>query len=157
MKDRHVPAGHVADYVSPYGRVCGLAQRLVAFGRKLRQPGAHLPYYGGLIADLEVVVRFLNLREYAEWLVVHGDDEQRDYAKEMLDALDNADAAEGVYDDIERVLPVAEGQPYAEAVAAAARKAAQFDAVRAVLEQAGALSPRDAGTDVPALIRALLS
>lgn len=102
-------------------------------------------------------MRLLNLREYAEWLAVNGDDEQRRWAGEITRLQDEASDTEDMLADIERVVPVGAEQPYAEAVEAVAAKARQHDLTRAVLEQVGALVPGDTSADVPALIRALLS
>lgn len=145
-------------YVSPYGGVdAGLPDRLAAWSAKFRTPNPNTPFFGGLVADLEAAMRLLNVREYAEWLVQHGDAEQHRWGSEMLDVLDDNDASEQAFADIERVVPVATDQPYAEAVEAVAKKAVQFDLVCAVLEQVGAISGDGEENDVPALIRALLS
>lgn len=156
-RDRRVPAGHVATYVSPYGVIAGLAPRLGAWSAKMRARGSPFPFAAGLIADLELAMQLLNLREFAQYLEVHGTDEQRRWAGEIHGALDEVEQAETLYTDIEQVLPVAVGQEYSEAVEVAAKKAVQYDAVRAVLEQVGAITADDTGTDLPALIRALLS
>lgn len=144
-------------YVSPYGKIEGLARRLADFRRKLNTPGHGLPFYGGMVADLEVVVRFLNATEFAEWLRVNGDSEQARFAVEILDALDDQEMHEEMLEDIEKVVPVAVGQDYADAVGDVAGKAVQYDVVRAVLENCGALQPGDTTTDVPGLLRVLLS
>lgn len=143
-------------YRSPYGQPAGLLDRLATLRKRLVEPGG--PFVGlGPIADLDLVMKFLNVREYGEWLVANGDNEQARWGREILNQGDRADDAESLEADIERVLPVAVGQEYADAVEGAARKAIQYDTVRAVLEQVGALAPGDQATDVPALIRALLS
>ena len=144
-------------YVSPYGRVQGLVDRLDRLQRQLREAGLHKPFYGGLIRDLEVVVRLLNVREFAEHLRVHGDADQAPFAADILELLDSDEAHEALLDDIERVLPVAAGEVYGEVVEGAAKKAVERDAIRAVLVNAGAITADDTNTDLPALIRALLS
>jgi hypothetical protein len=149
-------AGAGTPYVSPYGAMAGLAERIAALSKRLRQPG-----YGNFVglgpcADLEVVMRLLNLREFIDHLNVNGDDEQRRWAAEMLAALDEVDEADSLYEDIDRVLPVKPGDFYGEAVEVAAKKAVVYDAMRAVLEQVGAIDSDDTTTDLPALIRALL-
>lgn len=144
-------------YVSPFGRLRGLTDRVAVLSARLRRNDGG-PFIGlGPIADLELVMRLLNLREYAEWLAVNGDDEQRRWAGEITRLQDEASDTEDMLADIERVVPVGAEQPYAEAVEAVAAKARQHDLTRAVLEQVGALVPGDTSADVPALIRALLS
>lgn len=143
-------------YVSPYGAIdIGIADRLAAWSRKFRVPNPNVPFYGGLIADLEVAVRLLNVREYIEWLQVHGDDEQRRWAAELLELADDSETLA----DIDRVLPAParDDETHAEAVEALAKKAEQADEVRAVLVQVGALAPDDEATALPDLIRALVS
>ena len=155
---QHIVGGkHGKPYVSPYGKIEGLAQRLADFRLRLIRPGGNLPFYGGMVADLEVVLRLLNAREFAEWLRVHGDDEQARFAVEILAALDEQGEMDDLISDIERVVPVAEGQEYAEAVEGVAGKAVRYDAVRAVLVNCGALAADDTETNVPDLIRALLA
>lgn len=149
--------GTPTPYVSSYGAMAGLPQRLSAWSKRLRQNDGR-PFVGlGPIADLELVMQLLNLREFADYLNVHGTDEQRRWAAEIIEAQAEVDLAEALYGSIERVLPVREGQEYGEAIEGAARKAVIHDAMRAVLEQVGALAPDDTDTDLPALLRALLS
>lgn len=157
VADRRVRAGTSPGYVSPYGQIAGLAQRLAAFRERLCTDRS-VPWQGtGLIADLEVVVRLLNVREFVDDLSLNGNGEQARWAAELLDIIDTADEHEQLLGDIEAVVPVGTGQEYAEAVEIAARKAVQADAVRAVLVNVGALAPGDTDTDLPSLVRALLS
>lgn len=153
----HPDVPQTPDYVSPYGKLEGLHERLLSWRRQLRAPGSHRPFYGGMAADLEVILRLLNAREFAEWLRQHGDDEQARWAVDILEALDERGELDELLTDIDRVVPVKPDQVYAEAVEQVAKRALQFDLVRAVLENTGALSPGDTETDVPGLIRALLS
>lgn len=144
-------------YVSPYGRLAGLDERMAALCKRCRQNDGR-PFVGlGIIADLELVMRLLSLREYAEWLAVHGDDEQRRWSADILELQDRDEENDQCFADIERVVPVGADQPYAEAVEAVAAKAIQFDVVRATLVNCGALTADDTDTDIPALLKALLA
>ncbi len=153
MVDERSLPGSGKPYVSPYGKFEGLKGRLAAFGLKHRQHRVG-PFYAGFIADLEVVLRFLNATEFAEHLRVHGNDEEMRWAADILEALDDHEQHALLREDIERVLVVPEGTTHADAVEASARLG---DQVRDVLVEAGALAADDTETDVPALLRALLS
>lgn len=101
-----------------------------------------------LIYDLEVLVRLLNLREFADWLRVHGDATQSQFSAEIHDALDDSEVLDGVCDSVgESVHGVAE----------LVDKAKLADATRQALVECGALDANDTETSVPDLIRALLS
>jgi len=146
--------------MSDYGKITGLADRLESFRAKLCQPGSGLPYYGGLIADLEVVLRFLNASEFAEWLRVHGDSEQARFADEILAALDASDDYERLRGDLEEAVfeqTMGDYPDPLDAVEDIKRQAALSRRMRDVLEECGALVPGDTATDIPALLRALLS
>jgi len=148
--------GSGADYVRPFGQLPGLVRRLATWSAKLRAPIPNMPCPVGLIDDIEVVMRLLNAREFAEWLHQHGEGDASRFAADFLAALDEQEGEERLATDIERALPVANGQTYADAVDQAASKAIAYDAVRATLVNCGAMADDD-DTDVPALIRALLS
>jgi hypothetical protein len=149
--------GSPPPYVFRYGRLVGLTERMAALCKRCRENDGR-PFVGlGIIADLELVMRLLNLREYAEWLQVHGDDDQRRWAADIIDLQDRDEDNEQCFADIERVVPVGDDQPYAEAVGDVARKAVQYDVVRAILVNVGAIAPDDTAADVPGMIRALLS
>lgn len=143
----------MAEYVSPYGKFQGLAQRLERWRAQLTQPGGG-PFYGGLVADVEVVLRFLHATEFAEWLRVNGDQEQARWAADILEALDRGEEYDRLMLDIEKAVPVAEGQAYSDAVEQAAKLG---DRMRAVLVETGALDESDYATDPADLLRALLS
>ena len=137
-----------------YGKIHRLGERVEKYRAMLCRPGSGMPFYGGLVKDLEVILRFLNAREFAEWLRVHGDSEQARFADEILEALEDQADFDGLKTDIEKALPVAEGQAYSDAVERSARLG---DQVRDVLEECGALAKGDEATDIPALLRVLLS
>jgi hypothetical protein len=152
--DRRVPAGTSPGYVSPYGKIAGLAERLAKFRQRLCTDRS-LPWQGtGLIADLEVVVRLLNVQEFVDDLRVHGDEEQARWAAELLEIIEDADEHERLIEEIEQAVPVAAGQEYGAAIAEAA---ALGDRMRAVLVEVGALAENDTETDPVAMLRALLS
>lgn len=142
------------DYVSPFGKLRGLYGRLLKWKAQLSRPGSHRPFYGGMAADLEVLLRLLTLREFGEFLRTHG--ENSEWGDEILAVLDELDDVDGLYSDIERVLPVKDGQPYAEAVEDIAKRALKYDIIRATLINAGVLNADDTDTDLASLIRLLM-
>lgn len=143
-----------AEYVSPYGKFEGLTERLVRWRRDLTRPGSGRPFYGGLVADLEVVLRFLNSAEFAEWLRVKGDQEQAKWAADILEALDRGEEYDRLLLDIEKLVPVAQGQTHADAVEQASELG---ERMRQVLIETGALADDDTVTDPADLLRALLT
>lgn len=140
-------------YVSPYGKFTGLAERLQRWRSQMcgtRQG----PFYGGLVADLEVVLRFMHAGEFAEWLRVNGDQEQGRWAADILETLDRSEEYDRLLLDIEKAVPIEQGQTHIDAV----QKAAELgDRMRAVLVETGALADDDQATDPADLLRALLS
>jgi len=125
-----------------------------------------------LIYDLEVLVRLLNLREFADWLRVHGDATQSQFSAEIHDALDDSEALEtldaqkaaqfGEYDElVDRVrLAANNGDSDFDALHAVEEldgAATTYREVRQTLVECGALDANDTETSVPDLIRALLS
>lgn len=143
-------------YVSPYGKIGQLPQRLARLVANWRQPGG--TFIGlGPIADLELVMQLLSLREYGQWLQVHGEGDQKQWGDEIIMALDDQEDSDQAFADIERVVPVGADQPYADAVEAVAAKAVKYDVVRATLINMGALAEGDTETDIPALLTALFA
>lgn len=141
-------------YVSPYGKIAGLRERLAKFRERLCTDRS-LPFLGmGIVADLEVVVRLLSVQEFVDDLRTKGDEEQARWADELAGLIDTADEHEQLIADIERTVRVEPDQEYAAAIEQAAGEA---KAIRQVLEETGALAADDTETDVPALLRALLS
>lgn len=166
------------DYVSPYGRLAGLTERLAEFRKQLGQGGRH--WYGtGPIADLELAMRLLNLREYAEWMISKGTAEQVEWGKQILDqgdALEQLDgpnpaqeieeliASEHAYTRLEAAIKAATNDEFGtepddlvRAVETLAEESKESAAIRQVLIDVGALSLGDPDTDTAALVRALLS
>ena len=157
MPDSVTTAGRVAEYVSPYGKAPGLLARLAYWSRQFRTNRA-LPWFGtGFIADLEFVMKLLNLREYAEWLKLHGPAEQQQFAddilrdQETLEAVGDALRHAGLqnYDEVAAV----------ELLDRERRRnnSEEIDAIRAVLVENGALEESDHDTPLADLLRALLS
>lgn len=176
--------GYVPRYVSPYGHVAGLRWRMDAHIKRLGE--RTLPFTGlGLIADLELIMKLLNLREFAEWLRLHGAPEHRQFAEQIL--ADNEEirnigyalghAGEGVgygaeeeikelvvteakHEQLAAFVDKATGKEFEnplDAVKALKSESDQAAAMRAVLIEYGALAFGDAETDVPGLLRLLLA
>lgn len=154
VPDRRVPAGSSPTYVSPFGKLEQLHERLAKFRRRLCERGSGTFVGLGPIADLELVMRLISAREFVEWLRVNGDQEQARWAADILEEMDRGEDYGRLTDEIERVVPVAPGQEYGEAVEQAA---ALGERMRAVLVETGALADDDTATDPAALLRALLS
>lgn len=152
----HPDVPQTPDYVSPFGKFDGLFQRLLRWRAQLRRPGSHRPFYGGMAADLEVILRLLSLREFGEFLRTHGEGENSEWGDQILALLDETDDYDGLRDDIERVVPVKEGQQYAEAVEDIAKRALKYDIIRATLINAKVLNADDTDTDLADLIRLLM-
>ena len=143
-------------YVSPYGKMSGLRDRVADWVDRLGTDRA-LPWAGlGLIADLEAVLKILNLREFAEHLRLTGTAEQRQFADDILR---NEETLEGVtqaladgglrnYDQVAGVETLSRERD------AAVR---EIEGVRTALIQVGALPPGDTDTPILPLLRVLLS
>lgn len=136
-----------------FGTVIGLPQRMAAWVDRMGKDRS-LPWVGlGIIKDMEMAVQLLNLREFAEWLRTKGDPEHQGFAddiladQETLDAVRDACNTAGYRDEPDVVRAV-------ELLDDEVRK---VDAVRQVLIDTGALAKDDTETDVPSLLRALLS
>lgn len=140
----------MAGYESPYGKARGLRDRLAMWNERLSTDRTVTWFGTGLIADLELVMKLLNLREYAEWLLLHGPAEHRQFAHDILADQDTLES----FDDALR----AAGKGHvSDPVKAVEMLDQEGRDVRAVLVQIGALAADDEETDVPSLVRALLS
>lgn len=148
-------------YVSPYGKPRGLAARLASAEARFRTDRS-FPWQGtGIIEDLRLVVQILNKREWLEKLRLSDDPDAQRFAAEALaddetleavqDAADRAQASNEKYSGAD---PVAVIEQLDDAALAARR---DYDAVRDVLVQAGALADDDKETPVADLLRMLLS
>ena len=151
-------------YVSPYGRAPGLIGRLTLAVERMRCDRS-FPWVGtGLIDDMEAILQLLNRREFLDHLRVHGDDDARRFAGELSADLDTIEATESAIEAAERRgdwgpdgIP-ADPPAAVEAITDAAIEAQrQFNLMRGVLVQTGALADDDDTTDTVALLRALLS
>lgn len=150
-------------YRSPYGRLdAGLRDRLAGLVATLRTDRQH-PFIGlGALADLELIMSLLNKREFLDWLHVHGPDDQRRFAEELRANVDTAEACEDAAAHAEMVPTKLGDWPDPVQAIEALDKVAQaatrdYDAVREVLVDVGALEADDADTPVADLLRALLS
>lgn len=146
------PGGYVPRYVSPHGHVAGLAERLAKWMDRCGRDKT-LPWVGlGLIADLEVAVQLLNMREFAEWLRTHGDPAHARFADEIMHAQD-ALAIAGYHTPslAENIDGLDDENRENE------KQAIELAEVRKVLVQTGALSADDKDTPMSALVMALLS
>jgi hypothetical protein len=143
--------GYVSTWVSPYGHLAGLRERLARWIDRAGRDHT-LPWVGlGLVRDLEVAVQLLDLREFGEWLRREGGEHAR--FGDDLARLDDAVVATGL-----KGVDPAEALEAIDAMALAHEaQALQFEAMRKVLVEAGALDAKDRDTDPAALLRALLS
>ncbi len=141
-------------YTSPYGKPRGLAQRLDEWAGRMGTDRS-LPWAGlGIIGDLELAASILNRREWLESLRLSDDPEAQRFAAELLDDVDEWEAAEDAAAHI-KSLP---GEPHAlPPVDTIERLDAENAAVRDVLVSCGALAPGDKDTPIADLVRALLS
>jgi len=156
---------------SPYGKPGGLVGRLVKTERRLRTDRS-FPWQGtGLIEDLRAVIQVLNKREWLERMRLCDDRDAQEFAAEVMGDIDRLDYAElaayeagGRHDlgpDGRWTEPAQAIKNLAEQVdeqeAAAAKAEQDYQAVRDVLVQVGALDCGDESTPVADLLRALLS
>lgn len=133
-----------------YGDVATLPARLAKWVERVKFDKA-MPWIGlGILEDMEAMVRLFTLVEFADWLRTHPDNELQRWAAAIQETVDERD---GILAAIDEHLP-AGGMTYEGDVEAAGKFMAD---VRAVLMGVGALAVDDTETDVPALLRALLS
>lgn len=152
-------------YESPYGKPAGLRKRVADWHYRLRSSAGNVPaighvqagaFWGGLVADLGVIMQILNLREFGEWLRANGPAEHRQFADELLrqdetiEALDSAMTRAG----LTNFDPVA-GVETLQRERDAERQ--QIAAVRQLLVEQGMLAAGDTTTPLAPLLRALLS
>ena len=159
-----------------------LVARLRIFRDTLRSVYFLHQYQGNGMADLEVTLQLLDVREFADWLRTHGDPTQARFAVDIHEALDAAEdyeevagALDGWNDSptlhlaekaeqvvrevqaIDQALGDTGGAPRMAHVNAIADAAKLGERMRAVLVETGALANDDSETDPAALLRALLS
>lgn len=149
-------------YVSPYGRLdADLPRRLAALSETLRRPGFGAFVGSGPIADLEALMRFLNSREFLEYLRTRGNDTESRFAGELLRDQETLEAVQLAADCAQET-----SQPHSGADPVAiieeldgALSSARYDyrQVRRVLVDLGALADDDETTPVADLLRALLA
>lgn len=158
-------AGVTTRYVSPYGKLPGLAVRIAEWRARLSNTARHVPsngeapanaFWGGLIADLGAVMQILDLREFAEHLRVNGTAEQRAFADEILR---NEETLEAVDQAIGSAGLTNFDPPAAVETLARERDAAvQADrSMREFLAEQGVLADGDVSTPLAPLLRMLLS
>lgn len=144
--------GYTPTYNPSYGYVGGLQSRLADWIKRLGRDRS-LPWAGlGLVKDLEITMQLLNLREFAEWLKIHGPAEHRDFGEAILRDQETIDAVSDALlhaghneDDPVKAIENLDGE------------VRTIDDIRAVLVEAGALEADDRKTPLPDLVRALLS
>jgi hypothetical protein len=155
-------------YASPYGRPLGLRARLARHRANLSDRS--YPWHGmGLIADVELIMRFLDKREWLESLRTNPDPDAQRFADELLADTETLDAvqlaANGVRTPIAaNAADAAHRAPTYDPVATVEQldEAAQsalgaYRQVRTVLEQAGVADDATTDEELPGLIRALLA
>lgn len=148
-------------YVSPYGQPSGLSGRLTAWVDRMGKDRS-LPWAGlGVLEDMTLAAKFLNCREFLEQLYANGDAEQADFARQLLSDLDTLEAVD---DAASRVNGLPPGGPQIHdpvAVIEALDGEAvwvrrEYESIRDVLIDAGALAPGDNETPLVDLVRLLL-
>ena len=107
-------------------------------------------------------MKFLNLREYGEWLRAKGSAPLHEYGDEILDMLDAADCEEQACDLEEQTCDLVqeklpERDTYSASIEAAAAQIADLADVRQALVDFGALADDDTETDIGDLVRALIA
>ncbi len=152
LTDQPPPAG----YVSPFGKIKGLASRLAKWPKQLGHHG--YPWVGtGIIKDLELAAQILNRREWLEALRVSDDPAAQEFAAELLDDDEELDA---VYDAARHVqgLPRADSDRDAvETIEQLDKVATDYEGVRSLLVEMGVLEADDRTTPVADLLRVVLS
>lgn len=143
-------------YVSPHGKPAGLAHRLAEWAERMGSDKG-LPWAGlGIIGDLQLASRILNKREWLEAMRLSDDPEAQAFAAELLADNETYEAAEDAAAHV-RGLP---DEPHAldpvETIEKLDRRAQDYERVRAVLVDAGALADDDEETPVADLVRALM-
>lgn len=122
-----------------------------------------IPWLGtGLIQDIELVMQILNLREFAEWLRTNGPPEHARFAREILSMEETLEAFECATDRVKADIacdpPATDPVSVVEVLDATACDAQrQLDRMRDVFCSVYALEDGDEETDLPDLLRALLS
>lgn len=145
--------GYIPRYVSPHGCLVGLRDRLQEWVDRMGRDRS-LPWAGlGIVKDLEVVVQLLNLREFAEHLRVNGTPQEQAFAQDIL-------ADQETLEAVRQACDTAGYRDEPDPVRAVERlddDSRLGDKLRNVLVDVGALEATDTETDLPALLRALLS
>lgn len=143
-----------------YGQPRGLGKRLADWADRMGRDKS-LPWAGlGILEDLKLAAKALNKREWLEALRLSPDPEAHRFADEALADDDTLDAVQYAADRAQ----MAGGNPGDDPVwiieqldQKASALAGDYDAVRAVLVETGALADEDTETPVAGLLRALLS
>lgn len=144
-------------YASPYGKPRGLPRRLLDWAARMGTDRS-LPWAGlGIIGDLKMAASILNRREWLETLRLSDDPEAADFARELLDDLDELETVETAAASVRGLPTEPHALPGVETIERLDGVAEQYEAVRAVLVERGALAADDRDTPVGDLVRALLS
>ena len=143
-------------YESPYGRPEGLAERLAEWERRLATDSTY-PWTGtGILEDLKLAAQVLNLEEFAQRLRTIGSEREREFADEILRNGETIEAMEGATRSagLANYDPVAAIETLTRERDEARRK---MRAVRLALAEKGVLDVSDDQTELPDLLRVLLS
>ncbi len=129
-----------------------LVERLRVFYAELQPLYRHpngFPLQG--MADLELVMQLLDLREFADWLRTHGAPDQTRCAADIISQVDTIDA-------LDDAVAYAGGLATSDdPVKALEDMTGDLRGVRDVLVSVGALEAQDYDTPLPDLLRALLA
>lgn len=146
-------------YVSPYGKPAGLRARMAAHRKLLGTPG--FPWHGlGLVADLELVMRFLDCDEWLEAVRTGPDTELAALASDLMADRETLDAAYNAMQHVKGVETHDNDDPVSviEALDKAATENEAFGRrIRDTLEQLGIVDDDTPDEQVPDLLRALLA
>lgn len=143
-------------YVSPYGQPRGLASRLLKMAQIMATDRGR--WAGtGIIEDLKLTASILNRREWLEKLRLSDDPDAQRFAAELLDDVDELDCVETAAAHVRGLPDEPEALQGVETIERLDKRAQDYESVRAVLVQVGALDDGDRETPVADLVRALLS
>ena len=147
--------------MSVYGKPAGLPARLLRWADQLATD-LRFPWIGaGIIEDLKLTASLLSSREFLDHLRTKGTAQEADFATEILADLDTLDAATDAARHVEGLPGIKHALGPVETIekldAEAVKLCLDYDAIRDVLVDTGALAEGDETTPVADLVRALLS
>lgn len=143
-------------YISPYGKPRGLVARLLKMAQTMATDRGRWAGLG-IIEDLKLAASILNRREWLEAMRFSADPLAQTFAAELLDDVDELDCVETAAAHVQGLPDEPEALPGVETIERLDKRAQDYESVRAVLLEIGALAEGDRETPVADLVRALLS